>query len=527
MINVCAIIYNRNFIKEDKTMKKLLAKITVFASVMAMAVGISAVVASAAVYKLTDAMEGQVVTSDISLGTSDYFTVVTGHNTISIVPNEKYYIYDQAAGTTTHIENAADAFHMRLKTNGDGDKTRRAISFTTATDNAELTVYAVNGSGAASNAGRSMTVEGPASFKKTGVCLGSTTESYNGSSVAVVRKETIPLAAAGTYYIYSPKGSFSIYDLQVKDGDGAAKFWAPSDAITSSVTTAYPDPIGAVTQITLGNSVVNGVNHNGDTSNNARIRLGLDAYDSTSPVTIASCGFITFDYADVDGYGRFAVDVRAASSGATTSREVFIGTYSDEGVFEDIDSGFAVGNSGTDIVFDIPCADSETKTYAIYVKPYDKDEDGVIEAPAENTDIMSIQLVGDGDYYTTPTITLDNPEIRGGELIVTGHFNNFSGEAFDVSKIWISATSEADTEEEATWKGTEDGPNSIIYLIDDQDGTASFEAVFTDGNNAIIPDKSVKLQAHAIYGLPDEVTNPDVTNIPNTVISSNAVKFIP
>lgn len=523
-----------NYFKEDKTMKKLLAKIAVFSSIMALAVGISSAAVSAAVYKLTDAMKGQVILNDTYLGTGDYFTVVTGGNTMMIDGNTRSYIYDKNAegDKITHEENR---FQTRLKTSGDGNTTRRAIAFNTATDNATLVIYAVNGSSAAENAGRSITVEGPEGFTKVeGLCKGSNTEPYNGRNVGVARKETVPLGPAGTYYIYSPKGSFSIYELEVTDGDGEVRYMAPSDAVTSSVTTVYPDPseydlihitdVNGSGDVRELNAEYNAVNHGG-VANNSRIRLGAAAYEAlgAKEATIENNGFITFDYADTGAAG-FKVGLVAASSGASSSRDICLGIY-ENGEFTELDRGTAVGNAGTNIVLNVPAGGStEEKTYAIYVEPYYKDSDDILD-PAENTDIRSIELLLFGDYYTTPSITLDPPVKTASEVTVTGHFNDFSGGAFEVSDIWISAASSESSPEAAKWL-----ENEVIYLKDNNDGTASFTAVFTEapGGKAIIPEEGVKLQAHARFA--PSYKDENVSSLPQNVspeIVSNAVRYIP
>ncbi len=528
-MNIYAIIYNRKLFKEDKTMKKLMAKIVVFASAVATAVGIGVVAASAAEYKLTDSIEGQVIYSDTYLGTGDYFTVITGGNTLQVDQTyRREYIYDKTLPEGSRVTKLPvdEAFNFRLKTTGTGNATRRAVSFTTATDNATLVIYAVNGSSAPENANRSMTVEGPSGFMEEGLCQGTNTETYQGRTVGVARKETVQLGAAGTYYIYSPDGSFSIYELIVDDGDGPVQYWAPAIPATPSTTTAYPSAEdGFVYHITNANNAnnvrdlntqFNTVNHNG-VMNSERIRLGEDAYSDlhATEANIENNGFITFEYSSEDS---FKIRVVAASSGADTTRDVYLGTYKD-GEFTQIGVGTAVGNTGTNLVFNIPGSENaETVTYAVYVKP--READGTMK-PAQNTDIKNIEILTYGDYYTTPYLTLDTPVVEGNALTVTGKFNNFSGNAFEISEIWLEATSPQETPEAATWKG----PNPVTYL-DNKDGTVSFKAYFVDENkNDFIPETSVKIQAHAKYETPESGADDFAPNISRTEIISNAVKY--
>ncbi len=514
-------------------MKKLMAKLAAFVFVMAVSVGISITAASAAEYKFTDSLQGQVIYSDTYLGTGDYFTVVTGGNTMQVDQTyRREYVYDKTLPEGSRITQlpVEDAFEFRLKTTGTGNKTRRAVSFTTATDNATLTIYAVNGSGAPENAQRSMTVEGPSGFTAVeGLCQGSNTELYNGRNVGVARKETVDLGPAGTYYIYSPDGSFSIYELIVEDGDDPVQYWAPASPATPSTTTAYPsDSDGFVYHITNAknlndvrdfNAQFNVQNHNGVT-NSERIRLGEAAYPNidTADATIENNGFITFDYADEDAAG-FKIRVVAASSGSDTTRDVYLGTYED-GEFTEIGVGTAVGNTGTNLVFDIPAGGStDTITYAVYVKP--REVNGELK-PAQNTDIKNIEILLYGDYYTTPYLTLDAPVVEGNALTVTGRFNDFSGNAFEISDIWIEATSPQETPEAAKWKG----PNPVVYLNEEGGGVVSFKAYFVDeSKNDTIPETSVKLQAHATYGTPEDGADDFAPYIPPTEIISNAVKY--
>ncbi len=524
-------------------MKKLLAKIAVFVSVMAVAVGISTVAASASVvYKLSEGLtSGLTMQNNTYLGTGDYFTVVTGGNSLIIDENDRYYIADKD-GTIRDIVNDLDGktFGFRLKTNGRGSKESRCVSFTTAGP-ATLELYAVTGS--SSHPERYLTIvnsEGTIISGETEkICTGSNTDTYGGKTVGVARKAVVELETADTYYVYCEDGSFSIYDMIVTDqGTDSIIYWPLAKDADASVTSPYPDPT-AEEKISAGNQLVdsgsglveNKTIHDGLTNNAARIRLGKDAYEQlgATEATIGNNGFITFDYdGSLQGKSNFKVNVLAASTGTTSSRNIYIGYFDDtkEGDerFTEIGSGVAVGTSGTNIVYTVPVTEPGFKTYAIYVKPYDKGNDNTMD-PEENTDIRGISLLYDGGYYTTPSITLDEPVVNGSELTVTGHFNDFSGDAFEVDKIWISAATGESTQEAAVWHGSrEDEVNQVIYLTDDGDGTASFTAVFTEKGAGIIPGEDVKLQAHATYNIPDE-PNDDVSYIDPAEIVSNSVRY--
>ncbi len=533
-------------------MKKLLAKIVVFVSTMAMAVGISSVMASASVtYELRAGITvGQVMQRDTYLGTGDYFTVVTGGNAMTIDGNPRSYIYDQATNVVTHIENASQQYKLRLKTSGQGDITRRNVAFTTS-GHAVVDIYAINGSTAADAANRSLTIakedgseEG--AVIQTGLCAGSTKATFEGKEVSVVRKSTVDLAEAGTYHIFCKDGSFSIYDIVVTEDSAAAEtplYWAQPVEMTPSTTLPYPDPESiittSVTKANVLNNEVSAENHYG-IENSQRIRLGADvhkklypnAYNSdninTVPASIESCGFITFKYS-----GDFNLNITAASSGSTSSREIFFGEYDEtqegDARFSIISSGTVTGNVGESIVCNVTGDDTE-KTYAVYVMPYNKgtsngEPDDIID-PAENTDIRSIEIVsGDGAYYTTPSLTLETPQKNGNEVTVKGKFNKFNGDAFEVYQIWICGTTGQTEQNLAVWLGgADDDENQMINLTKDPDGTVSFTAVFKNEPNgeATIPTETVKLQAHALY---DGIIE-DVQGSYQEEIVSNAVRYV-
>lgn len=327
-----------------------------------------------------------------------------------------------------------------------------------------------------------------------------------------VKKVSFYIADAGTYTLTTSKDRLTLFGIAVTTDDGPTVYWPQGDTQTFETS----DWVGGEpVNYAYNGALSNGAQAIGVTPEaNKRVRIGATAHEASGEAvpTIASCGYISFPGLD----GGFTINVSAASSGATSTRTFYVGTVNDDGSFTDKATLAVTGNTASTVTAKIADT-SASETYAIYVKPYMKDVEGVRTlSPAENTDIFTIDVAPfAAAYLTTPAVTLSSATIdTDGKLTVTGTFNDFSGDYYEVDSITLRAATGKDTQDAAVWT-----INDITILKDNGDGTASFIAKADD------PGVDARLQALATYDGIDDLTADvqDVTIYSNLAFYNAAV----
>lgn len=397
---------------------------------------------------------------------------------------------DIMEGTFTGAAPEGVTFTKRLRPTGGN----RSITITLP---AEATVDFYVCSTNSSDAGREAT------YTFTDGVTTYTSDPLTNASGTEALKVSYTVAAAGNYTLTTSKDRLTLFGIAVTTNDGPTVYWPNIDAQTSAVTQWFG---GNPTNLLTGNVLNGATNVGGDASNSKRIRIGATAHTNSGAAepSIESCGYITFTQS-----GNFTVSVKAASSGSTSSRTFYLGTF-DGTDFTDIHEFTVFGNVGETVDYTV-AADGE-KTYAIYVKPYDKSSDGVMD-PAENTDIMQIDILPTTAVQgTTPEVVLSAPEVINGKLTVVGTFNDFTASLYNVDSITLNAALGKSVQAEAVWTA-----NDIINLKDNGDGTVSFTAVVDD------PGEDARFQAVAHYAGVDTYTSDVDTNAVSNLARYDAI----
>lgn len=312
-------------------------------------------------------------------------------------------------------------------------------------------------------------------------------------------------------YTFAPSGQrLILFGVAVTVNDGPTVYWptaAPEGTSTSSYiggTTStwvynddglnnFPEDLGLDAGTTEENAVLTGSDGRkgsfedavfSDGSNTVEGKKGLNIYVQTNKL-------LTFE-PKVSGTMQFYV-LRTSDSTAefrtyeyVESTRTLIGTYNGYG-------------RDSENVKPISLSVEEGHKYELY-------------ANNGNSALFAVKFISaDAVNASTPVVTLEEPTVTDGKIVITGNFNAFSKDFYSVNKIILNAaTAKTTSQDDAEWTEF-----TITDVKDNGDGTFTFIAKLK------LPDVDARYQAAIDYAGADDLTS----NVNVEGVASNLVKF--